>query len=488
MTEQCRFCLEESPVEELIAPCKCEGTGRFVHAVCLRRWQREVASDERAAICQVCRTTFSLSPPPPPKRIGSVAYDLSHQLLAADDPEPGGGGRLGGSALPPIFDAVRTNPRYDRAVAQTLPGLLRERMRRCLSPGCLVLQTPARAAAEAPQQRQPRHGGGDHVLALFEAVLVARMAHWHRGVFLLGAMWHGQASDGSDALLGVNLAGVATALGPLRGLRELEATLQDAPISGALGGPVRPDRSLALVTFQGPLPTEPLPRLVRLVLPSNAGEAPATIAPQHRGGLDDMGPPDETGHRSGSASSSPLRLAWRPGSTAALPRHCSGALFGEPQHVAEVLAAQTQLRPLAARIFQGHAVWSSAQLLCEVARGSWGLTKAMGWDLVSGCHPGGGTGGEHADALDALEVNTAATAPGSGAALEPQVEQDLWTRMWGSHAVLAHPQQTVGIINSFATLGDDGGVGTIPHAGCPGSASASAPNAGCLGLSSCAVS
>eukprot|EP00435_Cladocopium_sp_Y103_P061442 s758_g23.t1 len=50
---QCRFCLEESPVEELITPCKCEGTSRYVHEGCLRRWQGEALCYEHALVCQV---------------------------------------------------------------------------------------------------------------------------------------------------------------------------------------------------------------------------------------------------------------------------------------------------------------------------------------------------------------------------------------------------------------------------------------------------
>eukprot|EP00439_Symbiodinium_sp_Y106_P012114 s4461_g1.t2 len=51
-TPQCRFCLEEGSAEEFIIPCKCEGTSRFVHESCLRRWQSEALSYEHALICQ----------------------------------------------------------------------------------------------------------------------------------------------------------------------------------------------------------------------------------------------------------------------------------------------------------------------------------------------------------------------------------------------------------------------------------------------------
>lgn len=37
---QCRFCLAEG--EDLVAPCECRGSQRWVHLSCLRRWQRAV--------------------------------------------------------------------------------------------------------------------------------------------------------------------------------------------------------------------------------------------------------------------------------------------------------------------------------------------------------------------------------------------------------------------------------------------------------------
>eukprot|EP00913_Durusdinium_trenchii_P031854 g29832.t1 len=73
---------------------------------------------------------------------------------------------------------------------------MRSRLRPLLDSGCLVLQTPQRARDEAAARRG-RHQDRDNVMVFFEAVLASRMAHWHKGV----------GTDGSDALVGVNLAG-----------------------------------------------------------------------------------------------------------------------------------------------------------------------------------------------------------------------------------------------------------------------------------------
>ena len=36
---QCRICLEDASLNELIAPCRCAGTSKYVHYTCLERWR-----------------------------------------------------------------------------------------------------------------------------------------------------------------------------------------------------------------------------------------------------------------------------------------------------------------------------------------------------------------------------------------------------------------------------------------------------------------
>lgn len=303
---QCRFCLEESPVEELITPCKCEGTSRYVHESCLRRWQGEALCYEHALVCQVCRSHFSLKPVE--KLWRSSKSRSSEETTAA------------------LFDNVRTNPRYDRDAITRLPRSLRSRLRPLLDSGCLVLQTPQRARDESLARRGRQHN--DNVMIFFEAVLASRMAHWHKGIYLLAAKWERQGTDGSDALVGVNLGGA-----PVSDPRGNElALLQEhlgptTPFQFLVGGPVGPEKLLALVPFEGEL-SHPLQRLVHIV---------------------------------------------EGGSTK--------ALFGELRDVVQVLAREENLSPQSATVFQGHAVWSSDQLMSEVARGSWGLARAFDEDF-----------------------------------------------------------------------------------------------------------
>ncbi len=98
----CRICFEDvAKPSELISPCKCKGTLRYVHPACLAKWQSNVlrlgqAGDERAYICGVCRTPYSVAPLRPSlwrscasgvcslagcMSIGMLAFGLSGPLL-----------------------------------------------------------------------------------------------------------------------------------------------------------------------------------------------------------------------------------------------------------------------------------------------------------------------------------------------------------------------------------------------------------------------
>ena len=63
---QCRICLDGG---ELIAPCDCRGTSRYVHADCIAKWrasQRERPGGRSLATrCDVCGAQYRGLPPPP---------------------------------------------------------------------------------------------------------------------------------------------------------------------------------------------------------------------------------------------------------------------------------------------------------------------------------------------------------------------------------------------------------------------------------------
>lgn len=56
---QCRICLDYAGDEELIAPCRCKGTQKYVHRSCLDNW-RAVKEGFAFAHCTECRTLFHL--------------------------------------------------------------------------------------------------------------------------------------------------------------------------------------------------------------------------------------------------------------------------------------------------------------------------------------------------------------------------------------------------------------------------------------------
>jgi len=55
-TADCRFCLESDNVNNLIAPCSCKGTFKYVHNKCLMNWYFH--QPERARSCSACLDIF----------------------------------------------------------------------------------------------------------------------------------------------------------------------------------------------------------------------------------------------------------------------------------------------------------------------------------------------------------------------------------------------------------------------------------------------
>ena len=57
----CRFCFDVgSETEQLIAPCRCCGTARYVHASCLDRWRCSARSERAFSECLECLATYQL--------------------------------------------------------------------------------------------------------------------------------------------------------------------------------------------------------------------------------------------------------------------------------------------------------------------------------------------------------------------------------------------------------------------------------------------
>ncbi|KDO22407.1 hypothetical protein SPRG_11359 [Saprolegnia parasitica CBS 223.65] len=96
----CRYCFGDEADGPLISPCKCSGGQKFVHLDCLRRWQRMVlvsqpthpafyTDDKRHHICNVCLARYTCPPPTRAELMASftgpeiAALIETHRLIAA---------------------------------------------------------------------------------------------------------------------------------------------------------------------------------------------------------------------------------------------------------------------------------------------------------------------------------------------------------------------------------------------------------------------
>eukprot|EP01094_Clydonella_sp_ATCC50884_P011238 TRINITY_DN21036_c0_g1_i1.p1 TRINITY_DN21036_c0_g1~~TRINITY_DN21036_c0_g1_i1.p1 ORF type:complete len:385 (-),score=55.57 TRINITY_DN21036_c0_g1_i1:82-1215(-) len=56
----CRNCWEASPAEDLIAPCACGGSQRWVHRACLNEWRAMSPREDSFWMCDVCGVEYLL--------------------------------------------------------------------------------------------------------------------------------------------------------------------------------------------------------------------------------------------------------------------------------------------------------------------------------------------------------------------------------------------------------------------------------------------
>lgn len=206
---QCRICFAGASEEDgdLISPCSCQGSQKYVHLECLRHWQRSVQLDgsnrpsasrreDRHRVCNVCRTPFSV----PPEDRASMMCRLAQ--TRSEDITPG-----------------------------------------------LMLVTKQSAAETTPHNVQ--------LPLLLRVYVEAKAAHFRESVYLLTEVGGERAADGSDSVLGVNLTRAMEA-------PEDPSLLQDAVDSSTVrcyqgrgvrvrwmnGGPVSPNTVRALCCLQ----------------------------------------------------------------------------------------------------------------------------------------------------------------------------------------------------------------------------------------------
>eukprot|EP00667_Euglena_gracilis_P012996 EG_transcript_13368 len=348
----CRFCLEPGPPDPgageagegeedaVIAPCRCEGSSKWVHVRCLQRWQCEVY-DARARVCQVCRAPFSLQP---------------------------------SASRPSILRTTPTNTNYDRSAAQALCPTRVAALLALMQPGHVIVQTPTQAERARLELASPRVAP-DTLLDVLQAVLRSRLQHWHRGVFLIVHREPQRALDQTDIIVAVNVT----------------RHVPDPPTSEAAslaarpavrtrflnGGPCGTDRPLCVLALQlvdatsDPAFPAPPTNVFRL----GADPSPNAPAARTRQTGDGAVPPPAS-HPAAAEPDPGMEGAAAPPDGAARPL---AVYAGEVGAVLPWLAALEEgpaRYEVDALWVTGYAVWSTQQLLCEVARGSWGLCAA----------------------------------------------------------------------------------------------------------------
>eukprot|EP00658_Telonema_sp_P-2_P013220 TRINITY_DN15005_c0_g1_i1.p1 TRINITY_DN15005_c0_g1~~TRINITY_DN15005_c0_g1_i1.p1 ORF type:complete len:486 (+),score=95.62 TRINITY_DN15005_c0_g1_i1:3-1460(+) len=56
----CRICRVGDPLSDLIAPCACNGSSKFIHRDCLNRWRTLTTNPEHQRLCAECKTPYQL--------------------------------------------------------------------------------------------------------------------------------------------------------------------------------------------------------------------------------------------------------------------------------------------------------------------------------------------------------------------------------------------------------------------------------------------
>ena len=57
----CRICFEDGQAEDIISPCSCKGSAKYVHSECLKAWLvKSGKASQNISICEVCKEDFCM--------------------------------------------------------------------------------------------------------------------------------------------------------------------------------------------------------------------------------------------------------------------------------------------------------------------------------------------------------------------------------------------------------------------------------------------
>jgi hypothetical protein len=62
-TKECRICFEGGDQEDIISPCNCNGTSKYVHRACLDQWRSQDPTHDNFSRCNQCRFTYEMENP-----------------------------------------------------------------------------------------------------------------------------------------------------------------------------------------------------------------------------------------------------------------------------------------------------------------------------------------------------------------------------------------------------------------------------------------
>lgn len=80
---QCRICLEDDDISNLIYPCRCSGTSKYVHKTCLNEWRTTSENTDNFDRCELCHYTYVIVPNNDPELCCANKYRrlLRHPIL-----------------------------------------------------------------------------------------------------------------------------------------------------------------------------------------------------------------------------------------------------------------------------------------------------------------------------------------------------------------------------------------------------------------------
>jgi hypothetical protein len=62
-SKECRICFDDGNQDDMIAPCRCSGSSKYVHRKCLDTWRSQDPSNDNFSRCNQCRFTYVLEDP-----------------------------------------------------------------------------------------------------------------------------------------------------------------------------------------------------------------------------------------------------------------------------------------------------------------------------------------------------------------------------------------------------------------------------------------